>query len=85
MKTLKYVKKHEPKFFGKNYSKVYTKDKAYNESIRKHLIKVFGKVCCYCGIKLYVKELTLDHVMPREKVVLTELQTYYFPAGDAIQ
>lgn len=67
MKTLKYVKKNEPKFFGKNYSKVYTKDKAYNESIRKCLIKVFGKVCCYCGNKLYVKELTLDHVMPREK------------------
>ena len=67
MKTLKYVKNNEPKFFGRNYSKVYTKDKAYNESIREELIKVFGKVCCYCGNKLYVKELTLDHVMPREK------------------
>jgi hypothetical protein len=67
MKTLKYVKKNEPKFFGRNYSKVYTKDKAYNESIKEQLIKVFGKVCCYCGLKLFVKELTLDHVMPREK------------------
>ena len=31
------------------------------------MIKVCGKTCCYCGNKLYVKELTLDHVMPREK------------------
>ena len=66
IKTLRYVKNNEPKFFGRNYSKVY-KDKTYNDSIRTQLIKVFGKVCCYCGVKLYVKELTLDHVMPREK------------------
>lgn len=66
IKTLRYVKNNEPKWPHANWSKTY-REEIYNIKITRHLIQIFGNKCCYRGKSVSVKNITIDHISPRQK------------------
>lgn len=59
---------------------VYTYIKKSNENLRNAIHKAYGKKCFYCGEKINMNQLEVDHIIPisdTEKPTTTEMEDYF--------